>query len=427
MLLHEGGGVIELLQSTFQSNYATNSTDGIGITNLGGEVQCEPARWFPVCTAVFSPPAPQPTAGWPLLSPPPTPQPTVVVATTPVSRRSETNLMIWLVVGVCLGLALLMVGVAIAWQREAWRHRMLRYVGLEPSGGTVERQMRSNQQPMLPREGASEYLELVTRSIMSSYEVSPAPVFVVSCHAIRISLWSPGMTEAAPMVSRPVGCLLSELPFVNASDGARLHRMMVRIFEAPGEHDTTRTFMLHFKHVLLEATATHVLIAESEPIIVMTCRLVDSALSGLMACESVVELSERNHDVAEEEEDCRFDSVSLAGSTVGGAHDALTAAHVAANVAAHRGLAARGAVHCDDRRTDGETASSTISSVTMPSLPDPSSKASMSSVSSLTMEPVLTELAEASVPLYTPFEDSLTTTTTESVLAELTELIDQYG
>ena len=417
MLLHEGGGVIELLQSTFQSNYAMNSTDGIGITNLGGEVQCEPARWFPVCTAVFSPPAPQPTAEWPLLSPPPTPQPTVVVATTPVSRRSETNLMIWPVVGFCLMLALLMVGVAIAWQREACRHRLLRCVGLEPSGGTVERQMRSNQQPMLPREGASQYLELVTRSIMSSYEVSPAPVFVVSCHAIRISLWSPGMAEAAPMVSRPVGCLLSELPFVKASDGARLHRMMVRIFEAPGEHDTTRTFMLHFKHVLLEATATHVLIAESEPIIVMTCRLVDSALSGLIACESVVELSEGNPDVAEEEEDYRFDSVSLAGSAVGGAHDALTAAHVAANVAAHRGLAARGAVHCDDRRTDGETASSTISS------PDPSSAASMSSVSSLTMEPVLTELAEASVP----FEDSLTTTTTESVLVELTELIHQYG
>ena len=209
MLLHEGGGVIELLQSTFKSNYATNSTDGIGITNLGGEVQCEPGSWFPVCTAVLSPPpTPEPTAGWPRLSPPSTPQPTVV-ATMPVSLRSGTNFMLGPVVS-CLGLALLVVGVAISWRREAWRHRVLRCFGLEPNGGTVERQMGgtpSYQQPFLQCEDASESLELVARSFMSSYEVSPAPVFAVCPHAVRITLWSPGMAEAVPMVSSPwVAC-----------------------------------------------------------------------------------------------------------------------------------------------------------------------------------------------------------------------------
>jgi hypothetical protein len=392
VLLHEGGGVIELLQSTFKSNYATNSTDGIGITNLGGEVQCEPGSWFPVCTAVFSPPpTPEPTAGWPRQSPPSTPQPTVVAA-MPVSLRSGTNFMMGPVVS-CLGLALLVVGVAISWRREAWRHRVLRCFGLEPNGGTVERQMGeipSNQQPFIQCEDASESMELVARSFMSSYEVSPAPVFAVCPHAVRITLWSPGMTEAVPMVSSPMGCLLSELPFVNTSDGDRLHRMLVQIFEAHGEHDTTRTFMLNFKHVLLEATATHVFVAESEPIVLMTCRRVDSALSGLMACESVVALSETNHDVNEEEEDDRFGSASQAGSVGRGndAHaalDVLAVARAAANVTARRGLVAGGAAHGDNRDTGSDIARSTISSATTLSLLDPPSKASMSSVSSLTM------------------------------------------
>ena len=56
-------GMFDLLRSTtFQANFATNSTDGTGIVNLGGEVQCSPLGCLPVCTTCVSPPpTPQPT------------------------------------------------------------------------------------------------------------------------------------------------------------------------------------------------------------------------------------------------------------------------------------------------------------------------------------------------------------------------------
>ena len=75
---------------------------------------------------------------------------------------------------------------------------------------------------------------------------------------MRITLWSPGMAIAVPTPGCPVGWLLSNLPFVNKDDGYRLHRGLAQIFEAPGEHDHNRTFMLHLlaghRRVLLEVT-----------------------------------------------------------------------------------------------------------------------------------------------------------------------------
>ena len=55
--------MFDLLRSTtFQANFATNSTDGIGIVNLGGEVQCSTLGCLPVCTTCVSPPpTPQPS------------------------------------------------------------------------------------------------------------------------------------------------------------------------------------------------------------------------------------------------------------------------------------------------------------------------------------------------------------------------------
>ena len=55
-------GVFEIMRSTtFQANFATNSTDGTGIANLGGEVQCDTPCLSVCTTCASSPPTPQPT------------------------------------------------------------------------------------------------------------------------------------------------------------------------------------------------------------------------------------------------------------------------------------------------------------------------------------------------------------------------------
>lgn len=121
-----------------------------------------------------------------------------------------------------------------------------------------------------------------------------------------------------------MGWPLSSLPFVDREDGNRLLRSLTRIFEAPGEHDHTRTFMLHLlaqsSRVLLEMVATHVFVTESESVIVLTGQRVDAELAGLMTCDTkTVALSESNHGAAKESEnDCllRIRSVSQAGSVI---------------------------------------------------------------------------------------------------------------
>ena len=73
VLLYKGGMFDILRLTTFQANFATNSTDGTGFVNLGGEVKCDTLGCLPVCTTCASPPpTPQPTRS----AAPPTPQPT---------------------------------------------------------------------------------------------------------------------------------------------------------------------------------------------------------------------------------------------------------------------------------------------------------------------------------------------------------------
>jgi len=226
------------------------------------------------------------------------------------------------------------------------------------------------------------------KNIMRSYETSLAPVFVVSRNTMRISLWSPGMALAAPMVVvNPVGSLLSELPFVNSADGYRLHRFLGRIFEAPAEHDHTRTFMLHLaaqnKRVLLEMVATYVLVTETEPTIIMTGHQVELDLAGLLACESVV--SETTQDGAYEADgSVRFRSVSEAGSINGDNEPGAKEMDIArAAIAALESIDGTLDYVMDH---DVGAACSTISSLTMPSLLDQAPNATMSTVSSLTTE-----------------------------------------
>ena len=125
---------------------------------------------------------------------------------------------------------------------------------------------------------------------MESFKISPAPIFVIGRNSMRIVVWSPGMAMAAPMFVEPLDCLISGLPFVNESDGFRLHRSLEQIFEAPADRDNGRTFMLHLRArservVLLEMIADY-FVTEDEPIIALTGREVDSELATLMASVS---------------------------------------------------------------------------------------------------------------------------------------------
>ena len=83
----------------------------------------------------------------------------------------------------------------------------------------------------------------------------------------------------------PVGRFITDLPFVNARDGATWQDKVGIIFEAPAEHDKSQTLMLHLcvpnGTVLLEMTLG-VFVTASESIIVMTGREVESGLAGLL-------------------------------------------------------------------------------------------------------------------------------------------------
>ena len=400
VLLH-AGGTIGLSHSTFQANFdAQNSSvpdGGVGIENRGGEVQCDTAGCLPVCTVCLSlspPPTPQPTAQ-DLPTPPPTIQSTVQMA----KHRRFDFYLLWLVLG-CLAVVLSVIafvarnrwaccsaleGFNFGWTDES---RSISSSSIEMSPG---QQPLMQLAPRLSDAANSEHesTKLVLRSILGSYEHTPAPVFVVSGGSMRVSLWSPGMEIAAPVVMNPVGCLLSSLPFVNADDGYRLHRMLRRIFEAPDEHDKAKPFMLYLRTnaepVLLEMVA-HWLAAEPEAFIVMTGRIVSPALAGFIACESAAALSETNRDGVDEDE-YLIRSASQTGSMQGDDDDhPLTLAD-----------------HRDKANTNMSSVTmsnhSIISSVTMPPFENPQSKTSgQSTISSLTMPTFLAPHADPGDP-----------------------------
>ena len=118
---------------------------------------------------------------------------------------------------------------------------------------------------------------------------SPAPIFVVK-RDMRVSLWSPGMTSAAPLPIHPVGHHLSELPFVSERSGKKLYSVIGEMFDTPESADQNNPqrimLYLHAKSgaVLLEMAA-HVAGTGSSMVIVMTGRQVESDLGGLIADE----------------------------------------------------------------------------------------------------------------------------------------------
>ena len=176
-----------------------------------------------------------------------------------------------------------------------------------------------------------------------------------------------------------MGWLVSDLPFATENDGYQLHRMLGRIFEAPDEHDHTRTIMLHLfsqnRPILLEMVAAHVFVTESESAIILSGRVVDSELAGLMA-NGAVSLSESNCDVNEKEKAALFReirSISQAGSIKGDDDD--------------RPLPATTNHSKPSSIMSSLTApSSIISSLTAPSVGNPSSKVTgATSIRSLAM------------------------------------------
>ena len=93
------------------------------------------------------------------------------------------------------------------------------------------------------------------------------------------------MSKTVPMHVDPVGRFITDLPFVNARDGATWQDKVGIIFEAPAEHDHARTLLLHLGiqngTVLLEMTLD-VFVTASESIIVMTGREIESGLASLL-------------------------------------------------------------------------------------------------------------------------------------------------
>ena len=97
------------------------------------------------------------------------------------------------------------------------------------------------------------------------------------------------------MLVEPAGGLLAVLPFVNPSSGRRLLKVVGQMLEAPDKHRHTQIVMLHLHtrtgRVLLEMEAS-VLGTHPKAFVVMTGCEVNSALAGLIACESLISESE---------------------------------------------------------------------------------------------------------------------------------------
>ena len=304
-------------------------------------------------------------------------------------RADDATNQLQLVCGLLAG-CLILLAICVVFVRHGTGTRC--GIGLNKAssfGGTS-----SNQESLLRQDGFTiieiDSVELVERSVMiRSYEKSPAPVFVVGRDSMRVSLWSPGMAIAAPMVRNPLGGLLSDLPFVNASDGDQLDQFLRRIFEAPAEHDAARTYMLHLRNrhrnVLLEMVATHFHVRDSEPIIVMTGRQVDSDLAVLLSCGTAVAASEANHDVNAHGawgESSHLQSVSQAGSIKGDDDDDDMLLPI------------------NDREDDG-VSSSVVSTLTMSTFKPLSKICGGSTVSSLTTPTMTPGPSLSSLPMRT--------------------------
>ena len=313
------GSVINLLDSVFEFNFAANrtATDGVGIMNYDGQVQCDTEHCMSACTTCQDDlVSPRPT--WQPTSPRSSLQPTV--ATVSKATQKERSIIPPWVMMVASLIGMMIVTGSSHWMRLRFQcqYRAVECAeqaeeqpaeqAEEESSATLFLQTRHN---LLAgpnsTDGVSESkssIELchASRFLLSSYASSPAPIFVIgrSDMDIIIDVWSTGMASTVPMQVDPVGWLITDLPYANARDGLKLHKILADIFGSPADYDNTRPFMLHLRTkngaVLLEMRLT-MYDMTPKPFIVMTGREVESHLFSLIASEdeSVVTASENIH------------------------------------------------------------------------------------------------------------------------------------
>jgi hypothetical protein len=209
----------------------------------------------------------------------------------------------------------------------------------------------------------SAELARTSRFLVTSSKVSSAPVIMIGRSDIGISvlIWSVGMQTIVPMQVDPEGLLLTDLPFVNANDGAELYEKAEKVFESPAEHDNTRPCMLHLRTqsgaaVLLEMTL-NVFITTSESLIVMAGREVDSGLAGFLRNDEEGSVTARSELVQSSISSVTMSSVYMIPERTREHHHEMV-------------VAARLRTHLDELE-EGEplvSQSSIVSSLTMPSV-----------------------------------------------------------
>ena len=335
-MVMQAGGSAALLSSVFEFNFAANSTDGYGIVNFDGRVQCDRFGFGcqNVCTIccrerLCRDDDDDDDASDSKTQSNRTSHAEKYIRLKPVRLQplSAATVVICLM---CSGLCLLAIiasrgyrgyGICAALIRAEHSHGVELYTVLPVESGdndspasnaaTYDSVQETNVEEEIVRldEGESEHTANAAddqrpfkwpgnreRSIITGLpqslpwavmEASSAPMFVIgrSDKGFLIKLCSTGMSKTVPMHVDPVGRFLTDLPFVNAHEGAECRKKVESIFEAPAEHDKSQTLMLHLcvpnGTVLLEMTLG-VFVTASESIIVMTGREVESGLAGLL-------------------------------------------------------------------------------------------------------------------------------------------------
>ena len=322
-LIVREGGIADLVKTVFQANIGTDGDDGVGIVNLNGQVQCDAiVGCLPVCTVCRGE----------VPSLPPTRPPIVQITATPTSasRTRKTDgwpaastfavvaLSIW-----CLASSVLAV-------KQLWRLKLGRDAdqrsGRESSDGV---EVNLLQSPLVQkvvfhdvattrnRNAAEEPVHTGNRVALpwSAIGSSPASILAIN-REMRIEAWSQGacdscllwcygpshvnpalrfvsrvhlfvgagMFVSVPLVDDPRDQLITALPFVNPSAGIRCHNAIRQVFDARIEQENVQ-IVLNLETLngptLLEMVA-NVVRTESNVLVILTGREVDSALASLL-------------------------------------------------------------------------------------------------------------------------------------------------